>query len=290
MAKYTSVTVSGYNTSPPADDGTVSTANKVRWETIKTKLSDPLNSFASAVNSQMSTAILNTFLASTSEKSGSFSVDVTEDGMSYSCTDTGTASLPAVDDVYAGFAVLISNDGSGVITVDADSTELVGGAETQDLDENEWAIIQCNGTAWLFFKAVTEAPPAPDISAAYPVGSVYMNVSDGTNPATLLGFGTWAALAEGRVLIGAGEGDTLTARTAGDTGGAETHTLSTTEMPAHTHSYPSITNGAYGSGAKNVPYPSPGDNSTTTSSSTGGGGAHNNMQPFLVVYMWKRTA
>lgn len=54
-SKYSSQSVSGYNATPPADDGTVSEANKVKWSTIKTKLSDPLNTFASAVNSALTT-------------------------------------------------------------------------------------------------------------------------------------------------------------------------------------------------------------------------------------------
>ena len=123
--------------------------------------------------------------------------------------------------------------------------------------------------------------------AMYPVGSIYTNAAVSTNPATLLGFGTWAAYAEGRVPVGkasSGTFDTLNA-----TGGAETHTLSIAEMPAHTHS-------SHDSNHTRTP-----DSTDTTSDeygayassntgSTGGGGAHNNLQPYIVVYMWKRTA
>jgi hypothetical protein len=121
--------------------------------------------------------------------------------------------------------------------------------------------------------------------AMYPVGSIYTNAAVSTNPATLLGFGTWAAYAEGRVPVGkasSGTFDTLNA-----TGGAETHTLSIAEMPAHTHTYGKSTtsenmsihdiNGLRGA-------------ATTNTGSTGGGGAHNNLQPYVVVYMWRRTA
>ena len=123
--------------------------------------------------------------------------------------------------------------------------------------------------------------------AMYPVGSIYTNAAVSTNPATLLGFGTWEAYAEGRVPVGkasSGTFDTLNA-----TGGAETHTLSIAEMPAHTHS-------SHDSNHTRTP-----DSTDTTSDeygayassntgSTGGGGAHNNLQPYIVVYMWKRTA
>jgi len=121
--------------------------------------------------------------------------------------------------------------------------------------------------------------------AMYPVGSIYTNAEVSTNPATLLGFGTWAAYAEGRVPVGkasSGTFDTLNA-----TGGAETHTLTIAEMPAHTHTYGKSTtsenmsihdiNGLRGA-------------ATSNTGSTGGGGSHNNLQPYIVVYMWKRTA
>ena len=67
------------------------------------------------------------------------------------------------------------------------------------------------------------------IDNVYPVGSIYMS-ANATNPASLFG-GTWAALDDGRVLIGAGA-----AYPAGSTGGEATHTLTTNEMPSHTHS------------------------------------------------------
>jgi hypothetical protein len=79
---------------------------------------------------------------------------------------------------------------------------------------------------------------------------------------------------------------TFTARTAGDTGGEENHAMSATELLAHTHTYaPSGSNssGIYANGVGNVP------NSSNTSS-TGGNAAMNVMNPFIVVYMWQRTA
>ena len=119
----------------------------------------------------------------------------------------------------------------------------------------------------------------------YPVGSIYFNAQVATNPATLLGFGTWEAYAAGRVMVGkAGSGtfDTLS-----ETMGAETHTLSTAEIPAHTHTYGKSTTTENMSihditGLRGA--------ATANTGSTGGGGAHNNIQPSIVVYMWKRTA
>jgi hypothetical protein len=124
-----------------------------------------------------------------------------------------------------------------------------------------------------------------DLASIYPVGSIYMNATSSTNPATLIGFGTWVAFGAGRVPVGIDSTDT-DFDTAEETGGAKTHTLTVDEMPAHTHSVPN-------SGSQNNSFDSGttvGNDVTGTSGSTGGGSAHNNLQPYIVVYMWKRTA
>ena len=187
---------------------------------------------------------------------------------------------------------------------------------------------------------ITRAKNVEDlIELVYPVGSIYMSVA-ATNPATLFG-GTWEALDDGRVLIGANS-----TYTAGSTGGEASHTLTTAEMPSHTHSgstdsagahthtrgtmditgslvAPGISSSFYDATGAFTPkgsrnqndsrhYSSNGayntvnfiaSNTWTGSTSSagahthtislnnaGGGNAHNNMQPYLAVYMWKRTA
>lgn len=123
----------------------------------------------------------------------------------------------------------------------------------------------------------------------YPVGAIYMSVSNTTLPGDLFG-GTWASIGQGRMLVGfddATENADTDFTTAEATSGFKTHTLTINEMPAHTHSFTEEnTRGAGSLGAGN------GDSSfsTVNTSSTGGGQAHNNMPPYLVVYMWKRTA
>lgn len=119
--------------------------------------------------------------------------------------------------------------------------------------------------------------------ALYPIGSYYINETDGTNPGTLLGFGTWVAVAN-RMIVGKGSG---TFATAGATGGEETHTLTIAEMPAHSHEM------YFGSGSSYVASNAGPTGSNTSYSGyiapSGGGGAHNNMPPFIVAYIWKRT-
>ena len=118
----------------------------------------------------------------------------------------------------------------------------------------------------------------------YPVGSIYFNAAVATNPNTLLGFGTWAAYGGGRVMVGVHSSGTFDGLN--ETGGAETHTLAVNEIPAHTHTYGKSTTTENMSihditGLRGA--------ATANTGSTGGGAAHNNIQPYITVYMWKRT-
>jgi len=131
---------------------------------------------------------------------------------------------------------------------------------------------------------VTLKGPALD---AWPVGSIFI-AAVATNPATLLGGGTWARYGQGRVLVsqdsGQAEFDTVN-----ETGGAKTHTLTTAEIPAHTHTLYGTVQAADGAARRQLTDIANGNNNVQ-SGSTGGGGAHNNLQPYIVVYMWQRTA
>ena len=124
----------------------------------------------------------------------------------------------------------------------------------------------------------------------YPIGSIYISVNS-ANPNTLFG-GTWEKI-ENRFLLGSGDGHLL-----GSTGGEEEHTLTTNEMPKHRHGYntyqegyPSNYTGAgnYRTPVQRIPW-SAEVTENTYSSETGSSQAHNNMPPYLVVNIWKRTA
>ena len=125
------------------------------------------------------------------------------------------------------------------------------------------------------------------LKTAYPVGSIYMSVNN-TNPGELFG-GTWEQLKD-RFLLGAG--DTYTV---GNTGGEAAHTLTANEMPAHTHKA-GTNSGHYAFGGGSTasgPAAGTGFATALTSIDTGSSGgeqSHNNMPPYLVVYMWQRIA
>ena len=127
---------------------------------------------------------------------------------------------------------------------------------------------------------------------AYPVGSIYTSVSS-TNPATLLGVGTWEQFAAGRALVGVDTGQTEF-DTVEETGGAKTHSLSSSDMPSHTHTETRVTHtnisvdDAGVNPSSTVSYIT--GSSDHTSGASGSGAAHNNLQPYITVYFWKRTA
>lgn len=150
--------------------------------------------------------------------------------------------------------------------------------------------------------------------AVYPVGSIHMSTTN-TNPATQFG-GTWVAWGSGRVPVGVDTAQTEF-DTVEETGGEKTHVLSAAEMPSHLHSInhdhasmnlpvTSISDATVANAAVRVTkvgtVGSTPSGSTTTntvlnlpsytgnSGSTGGDGAHNNLQPYITCYMWKRTA
>jgi hypothetical protein len=139
----------------------------------------------------------------------------------------------------------------------------------------------------------TQIDTKTTLAAVYPVGSIYINATNSTNPGTLLGFGTWVAFGAGRVPVGIDSSDT-DFDTAEETGGAKTVSLSTSQLPSHTHSI-SYTESGPGGGNINATFFAGIENNTAgalshTTGSTGSGSAHNNVQPYIVVYMWKRTA
>lgn len=118
---------------------------------------------------------------------------------------------------------------------------------------------------------------------AYPVGAIYLSVTD-ANPASLFG-GTWERIG-GRFLLGAD--DTYAA---GSTGGEAAHQLTTSEMPSHNHTLGNYsTTGGTTSSMTVQANDKKGYSGNVNTLYTGGNKAHNNMPPYLAVYMWKRTA
>lgn len=133
-------------------------------------------------------------------------------------------------------------------------------------------------------------------SPYYPVGSVYISVNN-INPSNFFG-GTWEQIKD-KFLLACGDNHKVN-----ETGGEEKHTLITSEMPSHSHGLyevnPSTGGGSYkmnwdNGGHYNVKlsscgYDEQGYWNLIGMNNTGGNQAHNNMPPYLTVYMWKRVA
>ena len=211
-------------------------------------------------------------------KSTNFAV---KDGLS-----AGTAAKRVrgteIDDEYNAIAIAVATKSN------INNTALTGTptAPTASAGTNSTQI----ATTAYATTAISSAITAAAVNAhAYPVGSIYTAVV-ATNPATLLGVGVWEVFGSGRVMLGAGGG-----YTAGNTGGATTdsHALTIAQMPSHNHGVPTHTNGGpyqlnnhYGNAVAAV------TNYSDVTTSTGGGAAHTHdiVQPYIVVYFWKRTA
>lgn len=171
---------------------------------------------------------------------------------------------------------------------------------------------QTNKIPWFDVQAGTYRMISP-LEAAWPIGSIFKaNVS--TNPATLIGVGTWTAFGTGRCLICLDSGD---AELDGvrEMVGEKTVTLLETHLPSHNHTQNShnhtqnahdhsVTNcnnviecggdGIFvmdnsGTITSDTPKVAVNNNTTATNQNTGGGGAHNNLMPYIVAYVWERT-
>jgi len=147
------------------------------------------------------------------------------------------------------------------------------------------------------------------IALLYPVGSIYTNATSNTNPGTLLGFGTWTAFGAGRVMVGFDSGNALF-NAAEETGGSanaivvsHTHTAtSTVSDSGHVHAASAgqfVQSGGGGLGIgggasyalyPNTAYATTGITVATSVSTEGSSGTDANYQPYITVYMWKRTA
>ncbi|MCI6284502.1 hypothetical protein [Selenomonas sp.] len=164
-----------------------------------------------------------------------------------------------------------------VIVIDSDVNV------TAKIDYDAYATIKYVDSADEKLQATIDAI----LSRIYPVGSIYLSV-DSTSPESIFG-GTWEPIPTGKMLLSAGDGYDVES-----TGGEAEHTLTVDELPSHSHDMiikntnengrtdEANNSGSGSSGFENF--------ATWHTKTTGGGKAHNNLPPYLAVYMWKRIA
>lgn len=161
--------------------------------------------------------------------------------------------------------------------------------ETVDAIDQPWKIELAN-----LQNQINELKNQANVDKIYPIGSIYMSVKN-ENPSELFG-GTWEAWGSGRVPVGVDTTQTEFV-TVEKTGGEKTHTLTIAEMPSHAHSIGAYT--LYHGSDGNTYFwsqqavvteitPEYGNYYGTMSNSTGGSQPHNNLQPYITCYMWKR--
>lgn len=228
------------------------------------------------------------------DRGSNFSIGLANAHDIFNCTAAVTATLGDAATLGAGFQVLVKNSSAGIVTISrATGGDTMNGAASDIfIMSGRSAYISVNENVDGFIACY-------ELNGGYPVGSIFLSTV-ATNPATLLGFGTWAQIAQGRTLIGEGTGSGLTARTAGAEGGAEdaivpehTHTITD---PGHSHdsnipqsSSSTGSGGASGSSSGADPQTST-EVTGITVDNAGVDATDGNMQPYLVVYIWERTA
>ena len=217
-------------------------------------------------------AIDNTTIGASTASTGAFTT-LSSSGLATlaSLTCAGTSTLTTVD-INGGAIDGTAIGASSASTVAATTVTASGNINTTSGE------LQINGTD-IFDKI-------------YPVGSIYINATNSTNPATLLGFGTWVAFGAGKVPVGIDSSDT-DFDVAEETGGVKDVTLTINQIPSHTHDIDYSQSGAGGGNVSVDFYAGIASNAsgalTHITESKGGGGSHTNLQPYIVVYMWKRT-
>ena len=183
----------------------------------------------------------------------------------------------SLDDIYFKDAFTNTDNGINASFNNIDVACITSRNDKFNLDSNGNLFVNSITT-------VMDSTATIDFNSVYPVGSIYMNVTD-INPTTLFG-GTWERIQD-TFLLASG-----TTYANGTTGGEATHTLTVNEMPSHTHN----TQGQWmTSGSENrcLSYNKISSDPVRTNTpilATGGGKAHNNMPPYLAIYVWKRTA
>lgn len=157
---YISQAISGYNTSPPPDDGSQTSANTVRWATHKTKLADPIKTLSEAINSELLLAFGLTLGQGIRSVSTVGSLLASDRGqfIQFTGASTFTFTLLAVATAGDGFPVVFINNGTSLsgITIDGDGAETINGGANLLLHPGDSAVLTCDGSVWVATGEFTE--------------------------------------------------------------------------------------------------------------------------------------
>jgi hypothetical protein len=226
-SKYSSQAVSGFDSSPPVDDGSATEANKVKWSTIQTKLASPLKTHAEAINTALVTALDQSCRTVSANDAASAS---DHDRTIQVTTSSVTITLADATTMAAGYVVSVANASSGNITV-----ALATATDTIDSTTNATQIIHAKDTKrYIVNAAATGYLTASETkSGAYKTTQVFTSDGTWTKPAGLkrvkvivVGSGAGSG---GVALTGAGE---TAAAGGGGAGGAAIKTIEAASLGA----------------------------------------------------------
>lgn len=146
--QYDSVSVVSYNANPPADDGTVTEANRVKWSTIKTKLTDMLNTAIASINTNVIAAFGKVDGGITSTAI-SYTVLAADQGKLVRATVAGvTITTPDAAGVGDPFVFGFLNDSTGTITLDGSGSQTIDGDTTVTDPAGNGGRLRTDGTNW----------------------------------------------------------------------------------------------------------------------------------------------
>jgi hypothetical protein len=191
-APYTSVSITGYNSNPPADDGSAVAANQILWSTIKTKLPDPVKTAVESINSGLVSAFGKIIGGAGVTSTGvSYGVQSSDQGKLVRATAASiTITTPDATSVTSPFVFAVLNNSTGTITIDGSGAQTVDGEANISVASGTGFLMFTDGSNW-FTNGRFSAGSGIDvssgvISAALPRGYIdgcilSNNVADATN-------------------------------------------------------------------------------------------------------------
>jgi hypothetical protein len=149
-APYSSVSVSGYNSNPPADDGSSVASNQVKWSTVKTKLGDPLNTFAAAADAAIIAAFGKVIGgAGVTSTAVNYTVQSSDQGkLIRASAGSITITTPDASTVTSPFVFAVVNNSSGTVTFDGNGSQTVDGVASIDMPPGTGFTCYTDGTNW----------------------------------------------------------------------------------------------------------------------------------------------
>jgi hypothetical protein len=147
---FTAPTLSGYNSSPPSDDGSATANNTIQWQKHIDKLGDPLKTYAQAISNNASAAFDKMFGNDFAEKTANYTIATSDQGKAIVATTAAlTFTLPAAATAGSNFVVVVKNSSAGTLTIDGNSSETINGSTTLSLPySDQSAILVCDASSW----------------------------------------------------------------------------------------------------------------------------------------------